>query len=132
MAISLNKNDEAFEIAESQQSVEKWKKVGDIALLSGFFELAETCFKKSSDYNSLLLFYSSFGDQEGLKYLLEESEKAGKFNVAFETAYLLALPEKCCEILVKSKRFAEAAMFARSYIPSLIPVVMKEWGEILK
>ena len=45
--------------------------MGDIALLSGFFELAEICFKKSSDYNSLLLFYSSYGDEEGLNYLLE-------------------------------------------------------------
>ena len=70
LAIALNKNDAAFEIAEAQQSIEKWKKVGDIALLSGFFELAESCFKKSSDFNSLLLFYSSYGDEEGLKYLL--------------------------------------------------------------
>jgi len=62
LAISLNKTEDAFEIAESQQSVEKWKKVGDIALLAGFFSLAETCFKKSQDYNSLLMFYSSIGD----------------------------------------------------------------------
>ena len=71
LAIALNKTEDAFAIAEDQQSVEKWKKVGDIALLSGYFELSETCFKKSADYNSLLLFYSSYGDVEGLEYLLE-------------------------------------------------------------
>ena len=69
--------------------------MGDIALLAGYFELAETCFKKSNDYNSLLLFYSSYGDEAGLQYLLEESEKNGKYNIAFESAYLLALPERC-------------------------------------
>jgi len=41
-----------------------------MALLSGFFELAENCFKKAKDYNSLLLFFSSYGDEEGLQYLL--------------------------------------------------------------
>ena len=41
LAIHLNKTDSAFEIAEAQQSVEKWKKVGDIALLQGIFSLAE-------------------------------------------------------------------------------------------
>ena len=99
LAISLTKCDDAYQIAEEQKSVEKWKKVGDIALLSGFFELAETCFKKGSDFNSLLLFYSSYGDEEGLNWLLEETEKAGKYNVAYETAYILGQPEKCVDIL---------------------------------
>ena len=121
MAVSLRKTEEAFEIAEAQQSVEKWKKVGDIALLAGYFELAETCYKKSKDFNSLLMFYSSYGDQEGLTALLKEADEAGKYNVAYEAAYLLALPEDCVNILVKSKRHAEAAMFARSYIPELVP-----------
>lgn len=132
LAIALNKNDAAYEIAEAQQSVEKWKKVGDIALLSGFFELAETCFKKSNDFNSLLLFYSSYGDEQGLKYLLDLSEEHGKYNVAFESAYLLALPDRCVEILLKSKRFSEAAQFAKNYMPSMIPQIMKDWAEVLK
>lgn len=67
-----------------------------------------------------------------MKYLLEEAEKAGKYNIAFETAYLLADPERCVQILMKSKRYAEAGMFAKSYIPSSIPTIMQEWGNILK
>jgi len=62
LALTLNLVDDAFKIAEQQVSVEKWKKVGDIALSRGLFSLAETCYDKSSDYNSLLLFYSSYGD----------------------------------------------------------------------
>jgi len=41
--------------------------------------------------------------------LLEISEEQGKYNIAFETAYLLAMPERCVDILLKSKRFSEAA-----------------------
>jgi coatomer subunit beta' len=66
----------------------------------GLFTLAETCFKKSKDYNSLFLFYSSYGDEEGLKYVMAESEKDGKYNIAYEAAYLLALPEECLSILM--------------------------------
>uniref|UniRef100_A0A7S3IM43 Coatomer subunit beta n=1 Tax=Strombidium inclinatum TaxID=197538 RepID=A0A7S3IM43_9SPIT len=132
LAIALNKADDAFAIAEEQQSVEKWKKVGDIALLSGFFELAETCFKKSADFNSLLLFYSSYGDQAGLTTLLEQSEQAGKFNIAYEVAFILGQPESCVRVLVKSKRYSEAAMFAKTYCPSLVSGLLKDWEEMLK
>ena len=109
--------------------MEKWKKVGDMALISGLFQLSDTCFLKSQDFNSLLLFYSSYGDQEGLENLLETSEENGKYNIAFEAAYLLALPERCVEILIKSKRYAEAGMFSKSYCPNMIPKIMSEWNE---
>lgn len=67
----MNKIEDAFTIAEEQGSVEKWKKVGDIALMAGSFELAEKCFEKSQDYNSLFLFYSSYGDADGLSRLAD-------------------------------------------------------------
>lgn len=102
-----------------------------MALLSGFFQLAEKCFLKSQDFNSLLLFYSSYGDEQGLLRLLNDSEAAGKYNVAFETAFLLALPERCVKILMASKRFAEAAMFAKSYCPNMVTPIMKEWSALL-
>jgi coatomer subunit beta' len=44
LALQLNKIEEASVIAEEQESVDKWKKVGDIALMSGYFDLAEKCF----------------------------------------------------------------------------------------
>jgi len=66
LALLLNQVDEARNIAERQDSQEKWRKVGDIAMKMGQFEMVEECYTKSQDYNSLLLFYSSYGDQEGL------------------------------------------------------------------
>ena len=49
-----------------------------------------------------------------------------------EAAFLLGDAEKCLNILLKQKKVAEAAMFARAYIPSLLPSVMKQWEELLK
>jgi coatomer subunit beta' len=39
--------------------------------------------------------------------------------------------ERCVSILIKSKRVAEAAFFARAYCPSKIPSVIKAWEESL-
>jgi len=125
LAISLNKHEEAFKIAEEQQNVEKWKKVGDVALFLGLFSLSETCFKKSKDYSSLFLFYSSYGDQEGIQFVLTEAEKEAKYNIAYEAAYLLGLPEHCVSILVKAKRYSEASLFARNYCPNIVNDVVK-------
>jgi len=52
--------------------------------------------------------------------------------VAYEAAFLLALPDRCVNILLKSKRYAEAAMFAKSYYPKMVPEIIKEWGDVLK
>jgi coatomer subunit beta' len=51
--------------------------------------LAEDCYIKSTDFNSLLLFYSSYGDRKGLERVVEMAEEAGKYNVAFEASFAL-------------------------------------------
>mmetsp|Transcript_30508 Transcript_30508/g.40592 ORF Transcript_30508/g.40592 Transcript_30508/m.40592 type:complete len:213 (-) Transcript_30508:170-808(-) len=132
LAIALNNVEVARAIAEDQESVEKWRKVGDIALSRGMFTLAESCFKCSNDVNSLLLFYSSYGDEQGLTELAAQAESLGKYNVAFEAYYLLAQVDKCLDVLVKSKRMAEAAIFARAYVPSRLSEVIPKWSGMLK
>ena len=101
-------------------------------MLSGQFNLAERCFEKSGDYNSQLLFYSSCGDVEALKRVADNSEANGKYNVAFQASYLVGDADKCVGILIKSKRLAEAAFFARAYCPSKIDSVVKAWEESLR
>lgn len=125
LALTLNKIEDAYKIAEEQESLDKWKKVGDIALMAGAFDLAERCFDKSQDFNSLLLFYSSYGDVDGMQRVIENAEKNGKYNVAFEAAYLMGEPDRCIDILLKSKKVAEAAFFARAYAPSKVAMVVK-------
>ena len=132
LAISLNNVEVGKSIAEEQQSIEKWRKVGDIALSRGQFTLAEECYEKSNDFNSLLLFYSSYGDQEGLSRLATNAEKHGKYNVAFEAYFLLSKVDNCIEVLIKSKRVAEAAIFARAYAPSRLAELIPQWSDHLK
>lgn len=64
--------------------------------------------------------------------MVDLAEKSGKYNVALEGAYLLADVDKCIRILIKSKRIAEAAMFARAYAPSKVGEVIKIWEDALK
>ena len=132
LAVALNNVEVAKAIAEEQQSIEKWRKVGDIALARGMFTLAEQCFNCSNDLNSLLLFYSSYGDEQGLTELAAKAEQLGKYNVAFEAYYLLAQVDNCLNVLVKSKRMAEAAIFARAYCPSRLSEVIPKWSGMLK
>ena len=94
--------------------------------------MAESCYDKSDDFNSLLLFYSSYGDFQGLKNVSERAEKVGKYNVAFQAAYMVADVDRCLSILLASKRFGEAAYFARAYCPSELSRVTGLWTESLK
>ena len=129
LAIQLNYVDEARVIAEKQENAEKWRKVGDIALARGNFTLAEECYTRSEDFNSLLLFYSSYGDQEGLQKMAAQAMSKGKFNVAFEAYFLLAEVDNCIEVLLKAKRVAEATIFARAYAPSKLQGLTQKWAE---
>lgn len=105
--------------------------MGDIALARGNFTLAEECFEKSNDFNSMLLFYSSYGDQDGMRKMAAAAEASGKFNVAFEAYYMLAEVDNCINVLVKAKRMAEASIFARAYAPSRLSELIPLWASNL-
>ena len=100
--------------------------------MNGIFSLAEQSFLKSKDFNSLFLFYSSIGDEEGLRKVSVMAEEEGKLNVAFQASYLVQDADRCLEILVKAKRFSDAAMFARAYCPSKVSEILPLWNSQLK
>ena len=52
-------------------------------------------------------------------------------NVAYQCYYLTNQPERCIQVLIKSKRFPEAALFARTYAPDHISSCVKQWKESL-
>lgn len=133
LAVSLNKIRDAYEIAlNDPHNYEKLRKVGDISLKIGDINLAENCYLKSNDYNSLLLIYSSLGDSEGMKTVAELALKDRKYNVAYQCYFALAMPSHCYEILIESDRIPEAAMFARSYLPSKLGHIMGLWRDKVK
>jgi coatomer subunit beta' len=52
-------------------------------------------------------------------------------NLAFTAFYLSGKVEECLQLLVKSGRFAEAALMARTYVPSELPRLVKLWKDDL-
>ena len=62
----------------------------------------------------------------------ERAERVGKYNVAFQAAYMVADVDRCLSILLASKRYGEAAYFARAYCPSELLRVTGLWTESLK
>jgi len=67
-----------------------------------------------------------------LQKLAAQAEKNGKYNVAFEAYFILAQVDSCIDVLVKSKRMAEAAIFARAYAPSRLGEMIPLWTSNLK
>lgn len=132
LALALNQLDVALQLAKEADVDHKWKTVGDAALTAWDVGLAAECFAHAKDLGSLLLVYSSTSDRDGLASLATQAGEAGAHNVAFTCNWLLGDVEGCVEILTKTNRLAEAALFAQTYKPSLAPGVVAAWKESLE
>jgi len=139
LAIELNQLDIAKQLLEeipekdreSSDYATKWKRLGDMALSQGNIELAEKCALEASDLPCLLMIYTSNANAEGLHSLANDALTKNCLNVAFIAFLLLGKVEACLELLVNAKRIPEAAMFARTYLPSQISRVVKLWKQDL-
>eukprot|EP01015_Nassula_variabilis_P027077 TRINITY_DN5486_c0_g1_i20.p1 TRINITY_DN5486_c0_g1~~TRINITY_DN5486_c0_g1_i20.p1 ORF type:complete len:329 (+),score=83.77 TRINITY_DN5486_c0_g1_i20:67-1053(+) len=129
LAVHLGKVDEAFKIAKQEDSANKWKQLGDLALIQGKVKVAIQALEASEDLSGLLLIYSSLGMKDGLRKLAEKAQATTKTNVAFTCYFLLNDIDKCLEILIESKRLPEAALFAKTYCPSKISSVVDLWKQ---
>ena len=129
LAIKLKKLSEAYEIAKSSKNSEKLKMVSDLAIELGEFNFAEKTMKEGNDWNGLLLYYSSIQNRQKLKDFADEAKKAGIFNVAFSSYFQLNNYQECLNILLDSRRYPEAATFARTYIPSKVDDVIELWNK---
>ena len=127
LAISLKKLSIAQEIATQYNSEVKWKTLGDLALAEWNFALAETCFWNSKDYSTLLIFYSSAGNGQGLQQVAQAAEEKMDFAIAFNAFYLGGNVAKCIELLSLSDSPIEAALMAKSFMPSVLPDKMSAW-----
>ena len=117
---------------ETTEYQTKWKRLGDVALAKGDLRLAELCAESASDLAGLLLLYTSSGDRDGTLKLAEKAVQAGAVNVAFLAFLVLGRVEDCFELLLKAGRVPEAALLARTYLPSQISRAVKLWREDLK
>jgi len=141
LAIQLEKLDVALDIMNNEivpknepddlDVLSRWKQLGDLALSKGNLALAEQCATSASDLNGLLLMHSSYGNIAGIKDLIVTAESQGRTNISFLCSLLVGDTNKCVEILQKTKRFAEAALFARTFAPKLVDSAVKSWKEDL-
>jgi len=128
LALKLKKLEDAKKIADESQSEEKWKQVADLSMELGIFNIAEDCMLKANDYNGLLLYYSCINNRTKLLQLGELAESNGYYNVAYSSFFLLNNLEKCLEILIKSHKYPEAALFCRTYYPSKLGETLELWN----
>lgn len=134
LAISLNDLETALDLvraAPEAGSQAKWKLVGDKALSAWQMDLAQESFEKAGDLPALLLLFTSLSDRSGMERLASLAVEKGSTNIAFAAYLQLGDGQSCVDLLSKTGRLPEAAMFARSYHPQAIPGVVKQWkGEL--
>lgn len=131
LAVQLKRLELAFELVSQNESLNKWRDLGDLALAEWKIALAEKCFLKCGDLESLLLLYSSSGNILGLLSLASMAMEQSQFNVAFSCYFVTGKREDCFELLIKNERYPEAALFARTYLPSAIEKAVILWREQL-
>ncbi|XP_054781260.1 coatomer subunit beta'-2-like [Prosopis cineraria] len=131
LAMQLGRLEVAKSIATEVQSESKWKQLGELAMSTGKLEMAEECLKNAMDLSGLLLLYSSLGDAEGISNLATLAKEQGKNNVAFLCMFMLGKLEDCLQLLVESNRIPEAALMARSYLPSKVSEIVAIWRKDL-
>ncbi|KAK0243454.1 coatomer protein [Armillaria nabsnona] len=135
LSLQLDDLDTAIEIARSIPELEaeaKWKSLGDRALTVWRFDLARESFEKAGDLSALMLLLLAIGDRDGLKALSSKAAEKGLNNLAFASMFQLGDANSCVDLLVKTQRAPEAALFARTYAPSQVPKAVDAWQGDLK
>ena len=135
LAISLNDLETALDLVRSAPeagSQAKWKLVGDKALSAWQMDLAQESFEKANDLPALLLLYTSLSDRTGLNKLASLASEKGATNIAFAAYLQLGDSQACIDILAKTGRLPEAALFARSHNTKAVPGVVKQWKKELE
>ncbi|PWN50666.1 putative SEC27-coatomer complex beta subunit [Violaceomyces palustris] len=130
LAISLDDFDTALQIARAGAetgSESRWRTIGDKALGRWNLELAQECFTKAGDLASLLLVATSRNDRVALESLADQAAAKGQTNISFSAYLQLGDTDSCIDLLVRSGRLPEAALFARTYAPSRVPEVVAKW-----
>jgi hypothetical protein len=135
LAISLNDLETALDLvraAPEAGSQAKWKLVGDKALSAWQMDLAQESFEKANDLPALLLLYTSLSDRTGLGRLATTATEKGATNIAFAAYLQLGDSQSCIDLLAKTGRLPEAALFARSHNQKAVPGVVKLWKKELE
>lgn len=91
LALQLNRIKDAHSIAYKENSVNKWRQLGDLALINGHFDIAIESLKAANDLNGLFLIFSSLGMKEELHELAAKACENTRYNIAFSAYFLLVI-----------------------------------------
>lgn len=80
MAIMGGDTNTALEAAKELNDKESWRKLARLAMDTGKFSLAETCYKKSNDYENLAMLYLVTGRANELKSIQSKSPLISLWN----------------------------------------------------
>lgn len=127
LALALNSLDVALEIAREADVEHKWKTVGDAAIAAWDITLAKECYSNAKDLSSLLLLYTALGDVAGLRQVAELAAESGSNNVAFSCLWQIGDIDGCVGLLSKADRYPEAALFSKTYKPSIAAEAAEQW-----
>ena len=126
ISILLNQLEESEKYATDEN---QFRRLASLALKSGKIDILINSLLKCRDYSTLLLIYKGQGMIEKIRELKELAENDSQLNVAFSCSLMLNEKEECVKLLLKSKRYAEACLFARSNVPEMISQCTKLWRE---
>jgi len=79
------------------------------------------------DISGLLLIHTSLGNRDKLLELAERARKEGRANIAFICYFVNRRVKECLDLLCETSRFAEAALMARTYMPSEVTRIVQLW-----
>lgn len=115
IALKLRNFSTAHAIASEDNSIHKWKSLGDLALSSFQYKLAIESFEKAEDVESLFLIYTSLNLKSKLNSLAETAKNLGKYNVAFNCYWSSGNLAQAVELLNISDRPVEASILGLNY-----------------
>lgn len=120
-------DDAPANLKDTTDTTTKWKRLGDLALSNCDLALAERCARNAKDLAGLLMLHTATGDRSGVLKLADDAVAQGKLNIAFVSFFILGEIEKCFELLIETERIPEAALLARTYLPSQISRAVTLW-----
>jgi coatomer subunit beta' len=132
LAVGLGRLDLASEIAREHPSDLKWRQLSDLATMKGDFALAQECMNACDDFSGLLTLYGARSDMQALLLLSDTAAASHKMNAAFLASFMAGDLERCLNLLISSGRIPEAAVFARTYVPSKVAPVVELWRSSLR
>lgn len=91
LSLQLNKIKDAYTIALKENNINKWRQLGDLALINGHFDVAIESLRAANDLNGLFLIFSSLGFKEELKDLAQKACESTRYNIAFSAYFLLVI-----------------------------------------